>query len=129
MWEFILEHKSIILLVSFVSFIIIYIFLKQDSSKKKIELAAAKQKEAENKDTEKKEVSEPQIVKQEIKEEIKQQPQQIDPQLIKEEKLNIQNTEQPRGDRQESLDNFKNERLKMHVLKLKPAVQAIILKK
>ena len=54
MWEFILEHKSIILLVSFVSFIIIYIFLKQDSSKKKIELAAAKQKEAEKKEAENK---------------------------------------------------------------------------
>lgn len=122
MWAFILEHKLIILLVSFVSFIIVYIFLKQDSSKKKIERAEKPKEEAKIEEPKKQELTS-NVIKNEA---VKEQPQIIT-QTIKEEKIG--NNETPRGERQESLDNFKNERLKNHVLQLKPAVQAVILKK
>ena len=127
MWEFITNHIFIIILVALVSVIIVYIFLKQDSSKKKIV-----QKQEKTKEESKKEVIKESAINKEdnVKTIItKQEPQKIIDQEIKQEVSILNNTQVPRGERQESLNNFKNERLKSHVSKLKPAVQAVILKK
>lgn len=126
MWEFIINHAFVIILVAIISAIMLYIYIKQGSSKKKIALKqeAPKQdvKKVENETT--KPETEAIIKKEQI-----QETQEVITKTNKEENLVLQKTEQPRGERQESLDNFKNERLKTHVLQLKPVVQAVILKK
>ncbi len=124
MWEFITNHIFIITFVAIVSVVVIYIFLKQGSSKKKIALTQDKAKEQS-----KKEVAKENATEKLAKTSKKEEPQKIVTETIKEENNVSLNCEKPRGERQESLENFKNERLKTHILKLNPTVQAVILKK
>ena len=119
MLEFFIQYKFAIMLMALIGSVMVYIFLKQDSSKKKIALKQESAKTAKKEEPKK-------------DEQIKTVTKETKPENVSEtikENNNSQLGEMPRGERQESLNNFKNERLKAHILQLKPAVQAVILKK
>ncbi len=111
MLEFFSRYAFVIILVMVVVVIIVYIFLKQNGNKSKSFIEDnIKHENGENKNLEQTEVAK---IIPETKEEV----------IIKKEAKNL------RGEKLESLDNFKNEHLKNVVNQLNPSVKCIILKK